>query len=94
MLEFLANVVLFVPAGALAVLWLGRRAAWWWAAGIGLALSGAVEGIQALMLTDRVADVRDLLANTLGSVVGALIARYVLRTDRGSAARRARPSPR
>ncbi|KAA9130654.1 VanZ family protein [Microbacterium caowuchunii] len=93
MLEFLANVVLFVPAGALALLWLGRRAGWWWAAAIGLALSGTIEGVQALMLADRVADVRDLLANTLGSVLGALIVRTVLRTGRGSASRRDRPSP-
>lgn len=40
---------------------------------LGLALSGAIELTQALFLDTRVPDARDLLANTLGAVVGMLL---------------------
>jgi glycopeptide antibiotics resistance protein len=68
--EFAANVALFAPFGMLAVLW-GARA--WAAIVAGLATSGAIELIQLLFLPERVADVRDLLANTLGAALGAAV---------------------
>lgn len=71
--EFFANVAMFVPLGVIAVLWFGVRG-WWTAPIVGLAVSGVIETIQALTLADtRVPDVRDLIANTLGAVIGMLL---------------------
>ncbi len=70
--EFAANVAMFVPLGILAVLWFGVRG-WWSAPVIGLAVSAAIELTQAALLPDRVADVRDVVANTSGAVVGMLL---------------------
>lgn len=68
LLEFIANIALFVPAGLLGALWLGRR--WWLAIPIGFAISAAIETTQALTLAGRVADVRDLVSNTAGTAIG------------------------
>lgn len=76
-LEFAANVVLFVPTGLLWVAWTGARRRWLavaLAAAAGLVLSLAIEATQALLLADRVADVRDLVSNTLGALLGAAAA--------------------
>ncbi|WP_243227382.1 VanZ family protein [Microbacterium sp. CIAB417] len=70
LLEFTANVALFVPAGVLGALWLGGR--WWLAVPIGLAISAAIETTQHLAIAGRVADVRDLVSNTAGTALGAL----------------------
>ncbi len=67
--EFGANVAMFVPLGVIAVLWFGVRG-WWAAPIIGALASAAIEALQAVLIDTRVADVRDLVANTLGSVVG------------------------
>ncbi|WP_413355400.1 VanZ family protein [Microbacterium sp. 1P06AB] len=67
--EFGANVAMFVPLGVIAVLWFGVRG--WWAAPILGALgSAAIEVLQAIFIDTRVSDVRDVVANTLGSVIG------------------------
>ncbi|MFT4134880.1 MAG: VanZ family protein [Microbacterium sp.] len=71
-MEFAANIAMFVPLGVFAVLWFGVRG-WWSAPVLGLVLSGAIELAQALLLDTRVPDVRDLVANTIGSVVGMLL---------------------
>lgn len=68
-LEFGANVAMFVPLGVIAVLWFGVRG-WWAAPIIGALASATIEGLQATLLDTRVADVRDVVANTLGSVIG------------------------
>ena len=72
--EFAANSALFVPLG---VLWASaartprlRRAAS--AALIGAAVSIAVELGQRFLLDERTTDPRDVIANTLGSVLGVL----------------------
>ncbi|CAN7329378.1 VanZ family protein [Microbacterium sp. LjRoot45] len=70
--EFAANVAMFVPLGVFAVLWFGVRG-WWTAPLLGLLASGVIEAAQALFLDSRVADVRDLAANTLGAIVGMLL---------------------
>ena len=70
--EFAANVAMFVPLGILAVLWFGVRG-WWSAPVIGLVVSAVIEASQALLLPSRVADVRDLAANTTGAVAGMLL---------------------
>ncbi|QTE29008.1 VanZ family protein [Pengzhenrongella sicca] len=70
--EFAANVVLFVPVGLLLALELYRRP-WWVAALGGFGLSVLAELAQALTRPDRFATGRDVLANTLGAVVGAAV---------------------
>ncbi|MDQ0372105.1 VanZ family protein [Cellulomonas humilata] len=80
--EFLANIALFVPFGILVSLLLPRRPAWLVVA-LGLATSAAIELAQLLFLPHRVADVRDLVANTLGTAVGVgilLVTRHRSRT--------------
>lgn len=70
-LEFVANIGLFVPIGAFAVLLLGAR--WWWVAIAGcLALTAFIESAQQ-MIPGRVPDDRDLVANGLGGVAGVLV---------------------
>ena len=66
--EFLANIVLFVPFGLLVGLLTRLRPGT--VVGLGLATSVAIELAQLLFLPERVADVRDLVANTLGAAVG------------------------
>lgn len=65
--EFTANVAMFVPLGVLVLAWRGR---WWHGILGGLAVSAAIETWQLLFLPTRVADVRDLVANTIGAAVG------------------------
>lgn len=86
-LEFLANIVLFVPLGVLWVAWAGPRR-WWLAALAGLAVTVAIEATQALALSDRYPDVRDLVANTLGAVVGAALMAAADRARRRARAQR------
>ncbi|WP_146243291.1 VanZ family protein [Curtobacterium sp. MCBD17_021] len=83
--ESLANVAFFVPLGLLVVLLAGAR--WWWAgAAAGLLVSAAIETGQALFLPARVATIDDVVANTMGAVVGALLGVVLL----GVGARRRR----
>lgn len=77
-LEKLANVGLFVPFGFLLALQLGQNR-WWvgWAAGA--ALSCLIEGTQLILLSaTRVADVSDLVTNTLGAGLGAALALLIM----------------
>ncbi|MEZ0446846.1 VanZ family protein [Cellulomonas sp. ICMP 17802] len=69
--EFVANIVLFVPFGVLVGLLTRLRP--WAVVALGLATSAAIELAQLLFLPDRVADVRDLVANTLGTAVGVAV---------------------
>lgn len=70
--EFGANVAMFVPLGIFAVLWFGVRG-WWTAPLLGLLTSGMIEAVQLLFLPSRYPDVRDLVANTAGAVIGMLL---------------------
>lgn len=87
---FALNVVLFAPLGfALALLWpkAGRAlpvAAW------GLVLSLAIEPSQ--LLNNRATDVDDLLANTLGAVLGLFLLK-LWRAVRGRISARGTASP-
>ncbi len=67
--EFAANVAMFAPVGLLLVLLLGWRR-WWLAVLVGLALTCTIEFAQQFLPT-RVPDPRDLLANGLGTALGA-----------------------
>lgn len=71
--EAAANVVLFIPLGVVATLaFLNKR---WWHIGIfGLIVSACMELGQLLFLHDRFASPQDLVTNTGGAVIGALLA--------------------
>jgi len=71
-LEFGANIVMFVPVGVLIALLLPRWE-WWLVPIIGLALSLATEFGQAMLLPQRFATPLDVLANTVGATIGALV---------------------
>jgi glycopeptide antibiotics resistance protein len=72
-LEFLANIAMFVPIGLLVALLFGPR--WWWAAFfVCAALSVSIELYQYLLLPDRFATVRDVIANSTGGLIGTFIA--------------------
>ena len=70
--EFLSNVAMFVPIGIFFVLLFGRRL---WFLGVisGVLLTLTIEFAQQF-IPGRVSDVRDLLANSLGAIVGVLVA--------------------
>lgn len=70
--EFTANVLMFVPLGALLVAQLGRRR-WWLAGVLALLLSCCIETAQALWLPSRYPDVRDLISNGSGGFIGAAL---------------------
>lgn len=71
--EFAANVVMFVPFGILAGLLRPRRH-WWLVVAAGATISCLIEFTQMLLLPTRVADPRDLAANTAGAAVGVALA--------------------
>lgn len=72
-LEFSANVVMFVPLGFLAALLLPARV-WWLALLICPGLSIAIELTQATFLAARFATATDVIANSIGAVIGILVA--------------------
>lgn len=83
--EFAANILLFVPMGLLLTLLLGRQH-WWLALALGVGATLVIEFVQRF-LPARFSDPRDLLANTLGTVLGIAIAAAVT-----AAAGRRRPA--
>jgi len=66
-LEFMANIAMFVPIGVLVAV-LTRH--WWIAVVVGIALTCGIEFVQQF-LPARYPEVRDILSNTLGTVIGA-----------------------
>lgn len=71
-LEFLANVGLFVPVGMFLLLLFGTGG--WWLAAIGsFGLTAFIETAQT-QIPGRVSDERDLVANTVGAIIGIVIA--------------------
>jgi glycopeptide antibiotics resistance protein len=67
--NFLGNIVAFVPIGMIPQLARTRRAGAWHAALFSLSLSALIEGVQ-YATGRRVADVDDLILNTSGGVLG------------------------
>lgn len=79
--ETLANVLLFIPLGFVLALAmpLGRR---WLSPALCVAISFAAEFGQALLRPSRFADPMDVLANTVGALVGTwLVIRMLRRRD-------------
>lgn len=72
-LEFAANIGMFVPLGFFLALTLPRRARW-----LGVVLlilfTFFIEGYQGEFLPLRVADPRDLVSNSAGALIGAVVA--------------------
>lgn len=71
-IEFLANIALFVPLGLFFVLLLGRSR-WWLAILIGVAMTFTIEYAQQF-IGGRISDPRDLVSNSIGTVIGTVLA--------------------
>jgi glycopeptide antibiotics resistance protein len=67
--NFVGNIVAFVPIGMIPQVARPRRARTWHAALFSLSLSLLIEGVQ-YTTGRRVADVDDLILNTVGGVLG------------------------
>jgi len=72
-IEFGANVVMFAPLGFLLTMVLPLKR-WWLAPLVGAALSAGIELAQLTTFADRFASVGDVLANSIGAVLGAVLA--------------------
>ena len=71
--EKLGNVAMFIPFGFLAALHFGRRR-WWLGFLFGAGFSAGIEIVQGTVLTQsRFATLSDLVTNTLGAGIGALL---------------------
>ncbi|TFD17270.1 VanZ family protein [Cryobacterium sp. TMT1-21] len=77
LVEFMANVVLFVPVGMIVVILAGSRR-WWLAVLAGFAASCTIELGQLIFLPARFATLSDVVANTAGAAVGAVLALMLL----------------
>ncbi|MEO5778981.1 MULTISPECIES: VanZ family protein [Arthrobacter] len=75
--ERIANVALFVPLGAVAVLAFPWQK-WWQIATLGALVSGCMELGQWMFLSQRYPSLADLALNTAGAAIGALIARRLV----------------
>ena len=73
--ELLANIALFVPYGILLPTAF-RRLKWWAADLIALGTTAVVEVIQPFF--GRSCDIDDIIANTLGAVMGCAVAKLVI----------------
>jgi hypothetical protein len=73
--EVLANVALFVPVGFLLAIALGRV---WPAVTLCLIASSLVEWAQLRVVTSRVPTIDDVVHDTMGGLIGALLAGLLL----------------
>ena len=69
--EFIGNILMFVPLGVFTALLLSYRR-WWALLFLGTLFSGFIELGQLLFLPDRYPEVRDLLSNSTGFLLGAI----------------------
>ena len=72
LIEFTANIALFVPLGVLLLVW-WRRGGWLHATVVAFATSLTIEVLQQLLRPERYASASDVVANTLGGAVGGLL---------------------
>lgn len=87
--EFAANVLMFVPLGLFLVLLFGRGR-WWLAVLFGSAVSVAIELSQGAFLPTRVSDLRDVIANSSGALIGVIVGAIVMAASDYRRRRRAR----
>lgn len=90
--EFAANILLFVPFGIIVALRAHRRF-WWLSVVIAAAVSGAVELAQGIFLPERVPAWSDIIANTFGAFMGALLVLVLWSISRRRALAMARRAP-
>ena len=89
LINFVGNIVAFMPVGILPPLIRTRKTEAWEMALFGLGLSVVIEGGQYLF-SRRCADVDDLILNTLGAVLGyAMVLAIRARVPRTTPSRRA-----
>ena len=88
--EFASNIVMFVPVGFFGALTLARHR--WLIVPAAAIASAAIETIQAMALPLRYGSVRDVISNTLGAIVGYVLAAAVVAVV-VRRARRAAPAP-
>jgi glycopeptide antibiotics resistance protein len=87
MVEFATNIALFVPLSFLGAIILDRWGLTFWFATGFLATAG-IELFQLVVLSARSASVVDMVANTLGAVIGAVLVRLCAPTPVSPAPRR------
>jgi hypothetical protein len=88
--EFGLNVVMFVPLSLLGAFLLDRWGTYDWFL-IGLAATVLIEMVQGMFLPTRTSSSLDVIANTIGSMVGLAAAHGVREADRRRRADRMAP---
>jgi glycopeptide antibiotics resistance protein len=76
--EASANVALFIPLGVVASLAFTENQ-WWQIGALGLLISGLMELGQYLFLDNRFASPLDIVTNTGGAIIGALLVLVTLK---------------
>lgn len=71
--EAAANVGLFIPVGFVAALAFPNKR-WWQIGAFGMLISGGIELGQLVFLHSRFASPSDVMTNTSGAVIGAIVA--------------------
>ena len=78
--DAVANVLLYIPVGLFAtLLWRSRRRVVAWSTGFAFSVSIAIECAQWVLPIDRAATTHDVIFNTLGGFVGAVLGTYIVR---------------
>ncbi len=72
-IEFIGNILMFVPLGLFVAMLISHRH-WWVLLFAGTLMSGVIELSQLLFLPSRYPEVRDLVSNSTGFLIGALVA--------------------
>jgi glycopeptide antibiotics resistance protein len=75
--EFAANIALFIPVGLLVVTYVGMDR-WWLGFAVGFGASAVIELGQLLFLAQRFPSIADVVANTTGAILGTVLALLVL----------------
>ena len=77
--DALDNLLLFLPVGFFAALWWrSRPRPVVWAAGLAFTVSFAIEMTQLVLPINRSASIHDVMFNTLGGLVGAMVGMLVI----------------
>jgi glycopeptide antibiotics resistance protein len=83
--DALDNLVLFMPVGFFAALWWrSKPRPVVWAVSLAFTVSFAIEMTQLVLPIDRAASIHDVMFNTLGGLVGAMVGILVVHMVRRS----------